>query len=488
MTIQKANQFLQLKDYYSAEQEYKNLLRVNTSNIEAIWGLGRVALARNSYQRAYDLFVRCLHINANITDVYLSLAQACSALTQFDKTEQALLSAYRLSPNSAETLFALSVYYCESGDFDKSEQFINTLLDVDKDNISAFAILVRMKKVTLCSSSKAFIDNYLKMLNADTLSVKHKVLLNYSFADLNHNAKNHALAFKFYKEANRLQRELIEFSASDILPSIDLLIKSFSPSFVRSFSSISPEISVLTAQINITPIFIVSQPRSGSTLLEQMLIGHRSIVSAGELPHIGDDIVQGVSQMTQDGFPLGCKSLTQEQCLPLALHYLKNLKDISGGKHKFVIDKMPANFQFIGLIKLILPHAKILHIQREPRDVSWSIYRNDFDAAEPHLCSQKEIAEYHHIYKNVMSHWENVLTDQICNIQYEELVDSPENELTRVLSFCGLGFDKACLNFSEENRVIQTLSDTQLRKGIQKREVADWLPYEDDLKGMFELL
>lgn len=488
MTLERANQFLQLKDYYSAEQEYKNLLRVNTSHIEAIWGLGRVALAKNDYKRAYDLFVRCLHLNANVCKVYLSLAEACSALTQFDKTEAALLSAYKIQPNSSHVLYALSVYYCEKGYFDKSEAYANTLLNIDKYKIKAFSILVRMKKLTIDLNSSEFFKPYFELLKSNNVSTTDKVLLNYSFADLYHHHKEYSLAFTFYEAANRLQRGLIEFSVEAMLPSIELLIGCFDISFVQKFSSISPSAINLTSQINITPIFIVGQPRSGSTLLEQMLIGHNEIVSAGELPHIGDDVVQGVMQMTKDEFPLGCKSLNQEQCLTLALHYLNNLKDISGGQHRYVIDKMPANFQFIGLIKLILPHAKIIHIERDPKDVSWSIYRNGFDALEPHFCSQSEIAQYHHIYKNVMSHWGEVLPHDICNIQYEELVDEPEKELTKVLSFCCLDFDKACLNFSDKNRMIKTLSDTQLRHGIQKREVADWLPYKDELKSMFELL
>jgi len=488
MTIIKAEQYLQCKDYSAAELTYKNLLRVNINNVEALWGLGKIALIKNSYQRAYDLFVRCLHINANIPGVFLSLAQACSALTLFDKSEQALLSAYQLNNNSVHALYALSVYYCESGQFDKSEQFLTQLLEIDKDNVPAFSLLVRMKKVTLDDSYKLLITQFESTFKTKNLSLNDSVLLNYSFADLYHSNKEHIRAYKYYEEANRLQRQSVEFSVSDMLPSIELLKRSFGTSFIQSFSDMSSNKAELAANINITPIFIVGQPRSGSTLLEQMLIGHKEIVSAGELPHLGDDIVDGITQMTEKGFPLGCQSLTQQQCLSLALHYLNNLKQISGGKHRFVIDKMPANFQFIGLIKLILPQAKIFHIKRNPRDVSWSIYRNNFQALEPHFCSQRDIGEYHHIYKALMDHWGTVLPDAAYDVEYEELVNSPKEELTNALAFCGLSFDDECLNFASKKRVIKTLSDTQLRQGIFKRKTPDWLPYENELKQIFDLL
>ncbi|XPF96258.1 tetratricopeptide repeat-containing sulfotransferase family protein [Colwellia sp. RE-S-Sl-9] len=488
MTIERAEHYLKIQDFSSAEQMYKRLLKENINNIEAMWGLGKVALAQNSYQRAYDLFVRCLHINAKIPDVYLSLAQACSALTRFDKTEQALLSAYQLSSHSIKVLYALSVYYCESGNLDKSEQFLNQILTIDQENIPAFSLLVRIKKIGAGSPFNPLITQYENLLREGDLLVHDKVLLNYSFGDLFHLSKKYTQAFYHYKEANRLQKQLINFSVSDMKPSIDLLLKAFTSSVIQSFSNISPASTVLTSHINITPIFIVGQPRSGSTLLEQMLIGHNDIVSAGEIPHIGDDLVNAITQVTSEGFPLGCQSLTKEQCLSLALHYLTKLKEISGGDHKFVIDKMPANYQFIGLIKLLLPQAKIIHIKRDPRDVSWSIFKNNFGALEPNFCSQTEIGQYHQLYQKVMLHWKSVLPKEVYDIEYEDLVNSPENEITQVLAYCGLAFEKDCLNFSSKKRVIKTLSDTQLRKGIQKRSIPDWTPYEHELKAMFDLL
>lgn len=488
MTLQNANKHLELKDYYSAELAYKNLLKENINNLDAMLGLGKVALAQNHYKRAYDLFVRCLHINAKIFDIYLYLAQACSLLTRFDKEEQALLTAYQLNPNSTKVLYALAIFYCESGDHEKSEDYIHELLKGDKDSILAFALLVRMKKVSLNQLNTSLIVQYEKVFKAKNLSINDEILLTYCFADLHHLAKDYSQAIEYYKAANRLQKQLVDFSVSDLQPSIKLLIKAFDASFVQSFSSIRPNESELISKINITPIFIVGQPRSGSTLLEQMLIGHTDIASAGELPHLGDDLVKAVAQINSEGFPLGCQSLKQEHCMALALHYLNTLRDISGVGYKYVVDKMPANYQFIGFIKLLLPHAKIIHITRNPRDVSWSIFKNNFAAAEPHFCSQNEIGQYHKLYTEVMLHWKKVLPDDVYDIEYEKLVDSPEAEIKQILAYCGLTFEQDCLNFSSAKRVIKTLSDTQLREGIQKRAVPEWLPYEKELTQMFDLL
>jgi len=155
---------------------------------------------------------------------------------------------------------------------------------------------------------------------------------------------------------------------------------------------------------------------------------------------------------------------------------------------KFIIDKMPANYQSIGLIKQILPQAKIIHIRRDVKDVSWSIFTNHFAANEPYFCSLDEIAQYHTIYQQVMSHWQNVLPDFVHHVNYEDLVKNPSTVLTDILAFCGLDFKSACLDFSDKERYISTLSDVQLRTGLQANRTKAWQVYEKYLPDCFNEL
>jgi hypothetical protein len=238
---------------------------------------------------------------------------------------------------------------------------------------------------------------------------------------------------------------------------------------------------------NLMPIFIVGQPRSGSTLLEQMLCGHSDIKTAGELPFLAGDIAQGVNQITGQEFPLGCKKLTAEQCRSLGKHYLNRMQEIAP-KAKFIIDKMPANYQSIGLIKMLLPQAKIIHITRDVKDVSWSIFTNHFAANEPYFCSLEEITHYHQKYLEVMEHWQNVLPDFVHHISYEELVKKPSGVLAGILDFCGLNFQSACLDFSKQEGYISTLSDVQLRKGMKDNRTKAWKAYEKHLPNIFNVL
>jgi len=238
---------------------------------------------------------------------------------------------------------------------------------------------------------------------------------------------------------------------------------------------------------DLIPIFIVGQPRSGSTLLEQMLIGHSDIATAGELPFLAGDIAQGVYQITGKHFPQGCKELTSKQCEVLGQHYLKSIKNIAPSA-KFVIDKMPANYQSIGLIKMILPKAKIIHITRDTVDVSWSIFKNFFSSPEPYFCSLTEIGQYHHCYKKVMSFWQQEIPEFIYGINYQDLVSDTEIELKKLLMFIGLDFQAQCLELNTQSRYIGTLSDIQLRKGVSVAKKMAWKPYEPYLKSLFKAL
>ena len=149
---------------------------------------------------------------------------------------------------------------------------------------------------------------------------------------------------------------------------------------------------------------------------------------------------------------------------------------------------MPANYQSIGLIKLILPQAKIIHITRDPIDVSWSIFNNHFESLEPNFCSLTEIGQYHHLYQKIMDNWQAVLPTFIHQISYEKLVETPEVEITKVLAFCKLEFQSNCLSMAGPKRYIRTLSDIQLREGIQKNNEKKWLPYNKHLQPLFDAL
>jgi len=485
--IELANQYFQQGDFHKAGQLYRQLLMENKQNISALWGLGNVALASNSYQRAFDIFDRCLSLNSNLPQLYLSSAQASIHLTLFDEAEQALLSAYRLNATFIPTLFKLATYYCESGDYESSQKYIAEWQTIEPDNITAFGLLVRINKLSLNDDKNTdYIARMQQKLcsSANKSPKKEQVTLNFSFAELYHNTQQYQQAFTHFDLANKLQRKSIDFTVSDMQGYFSDLINVFNQDLFESrlFSSKNS-----VKKPALTPIFIVGQPRSGSTLLEQMLIGHSKICSGGELPFLAGDIAQGAYQLTGKHFPDACRLLNKSHCEQLSEHYLKNLQSLAPSA-SYIIDKMPANYQSIGLIKMLMPHAKIIHVTRNPIDVSWSIFRNHFESLEPYFCSLPEIAQYHQLYQTVMNHWDKLIPSFIHTVAYEDLIMTPELEIKKALAFCQLNPEENCFNISSEKRHIRTLSDVQLRAGINQNRVRSWLPYKEFLAPLFNAL
>jgi len=489
--IVQANLHLQKNQINQAEQLYRQVLKQNPNNIDALWGLGKVALALDSYQASYDIFNRCVQLSVNMPPLWLSLAQSCQKLHRFEQAEQVLLKAYAIKKDYKQSLLALSIFYCQSNQLVNAQKYLSELFNIEPDNVHAFCLKVRVK---VQKKFDKHARNFLAKLTEKKIvfSQQEQVLLHYAFAQLFGHSKDYKQAFHHFTQANKLQKSQVSFSVADMQNYFSQLIQTFSAAFIDEIKQDQAlNTQILDSQANkeplLTPIFIVGQPRSGSTLLEQMLISHSEICSAGELPFLAGDIAQGVLQLTNQEFPEGCKQLTLKQCQSLGHHYLTNMQVLAPDA-KFIIDKMPANYQSIGLIRMLFPHAKIIHISRAVKDVSWSIFTNHFDAPEPYFCSLTEIAHYHKNYRQVMAHWQKVLPEFIHHISYENLVATPKEELTKLLDFCSLSFQQGCLSFENSQRHIDTLSDVQLRDGLKSNVNSAWLPYKEYLPACFDEL
>lgn len=479
-TIALANQYLQQGNYSQAETTFKQLLSQNKDNLGALWGLAEVAFALNSFQRAYQLLVRCLHLNSRQVPVYLSLAKVCRALRQFDKVEQALLSTLKLDDKNLTVLFELAVFYSEAGDYLSCENYLQKITSIEPLNIRAFALAVRLKKVDFDGNN---INDYCqamlqKLEQQPNLHSFQRALLHYSFFELYDGCAMYDKAFAHLQQGNRLQYQDTKFKVADMSDYFHLLKQTFTPHVLQSES-----VNSAANSPKVTPIFIVGQPRSGSTLLEQLLIAHDEISSAGELSIMASDIGHGIHKLTGKHFPEGAALLNGKQRQLLAEHYLQQLTSIAPNSN-YVIDKMPANYQSIGLIKLLLPHAKIIHITREPIDVSWSIYRNNFSANEPYFSALADIISYHHHYQSIMDHWLSSIPEFIHHISYENLVTNPSENITKLLHFCGLEFQHKCGSLNSQGRYINTLSDIQLRQGIDANLPKRWLHYQQYIPSL----
>ena len=237
------------------------------------------------------------------------------------------------------------------------------------------------------------------------------------------------------------------------------------------------------------PIFVVGLPRSGSTLIEQILASHSTVEGTSELPYLGR-VAMSLNRNRADGinYPQSVRELGSENFVALGKDYLRR-----AGRHRVegtghFIDKMPNNFPTIGFLHLILPNAKIIDARRHPLDSCLSCYRQLFARGQSFTYDLTDIGEYFLQYQRLMDHWHAVLPGRVLTVQYEELVGDFENQTRRLLEYCELPFEDACLRFYETDRPVRTPSSEQVRQPIYTSSIGFWRNYECHLGELRDVL
>jgi hypothetical protein len=234
------------------------------------------------------------------------------------------------------------------------------------------------------------------------------------------------------------------------------------------------------------PVFIVGMPRSGTTLIEQILASHSKVFGAGESQEFGHAVVA----LSKPGpaFPELAFNLTADALRSLGLGYVTALTAAGSGAER-IVDKMPSNFLYAGLIHLALPNARIIHARRDPIDTCWSCFSLLFAGNQPHTYDLGELGRYYRAYAALMAHWRCVLPPGVMlEVRYEDLVDDLENNARAILAHCGLDWEEACLNFHETRRPVQTASSLQVRQPIYRGSVGRASAYRHLLQELVEAL
>jgi len=239
------------------------------------------------------------------------------------------------------------------------------------------------------------------------------------------------------------------------------------------------------------PIFIVGLPRSGSTLLEQILASHSQVEGTQELPNIQQIVTRlhGFGPENDDPrYPRVLESLRAEDFSTLAEEYLNGTRVYRTKGVAFFIDKMPNNFRHVGLLHLMLPNARIIDARREPMACCFSNFKQLFASGQEFTYSIDDIARYYRTYLDVMSHWDSVLPGRVLRVFHEDVVDDLEGNIRRLLEFCGLEFEEACVAFHQTRRTVRTASSEQVRQGIYRDGLEQWKNFEPWLGPLKEAL
>jgi tetratricopeptide (TPR) repeat protein len=360
------------------------------------------------------------------------------------------------------------------------EQFLKAL-SVDPDCPAAYFFLARESKH---SFSPAEIGRIKDLLSRDGLPLRDRINLHFTMARILDHDKAYDDAFRHCERANACKRELLRLQGNTFRADIhhrfvDRLTATFDHDYFRRTQDFGTPSDL--------PVFIVGMPRSGTSLVEQILASHPSVHGAGEIPALRQLVATLPAELgTSADYPECLSRLDRQTSRRLADQYLERLRQLGGEKLR-VTDKVPMNFHQLGLIGTLFPRAQIIHCRRDPRDISWSCYFQNF--REVHFaCDLAMLGAYYREYERLMAHWKAVLPVSVLEVCYEELVEDVERVSRQIVSFCRLPWHDACLSFYETRRMVRTASNTQVRRPIYKDSLGKWKNYASHLGPLFTAL
>ncbi|MDC1117274.1 sulfotransferase, partial [Luminiphilus sp.] len=425
-------------------------------------GLGRLDEAELSYRRAIAL-------KPDYAEAHCNLGNTLKELGRLDEAEASYRQAIAVKPDFAEAYSNLGNTLIEIGGLDEAIASYSEAIALQPDYAEAYRNLATAK--TFSSEDEQFFQ--LQALYHDSaISASNRCHVCFALAKASEDLEDCAAAFRFYAEGNALRKKQLAYDKAQDKQLFEKLRES-----QRRITAhpLEPEIAVPEH----APVFIVGMPRSGTTLVEQIISSHPLVTGAGELPFA-----------SQFGHPLTA-SQTAVDGKALATfreRYLTALQLRSEGK-AIVTDKMPHNFRFLGLIATALPNAKIIHVKRDPAAVCWANYTQYFVSDSLGYCYDlDDILHYHELYQDLMRFWHQALPNRIYDLNYEVLTEDQEEQTRKLIEHLRLGWDDACLSPQENDRGVATASNVQVRQKVYQRSSERWKRYKPYLNGALDRL
>ena len=430
---------------------------------------GRPKEAVHVSQRAHTLF-------PNRPEFLVNLGAALRHLGQLEEARSVCEHAIELAPNSAAAHHNYGVVLRTQGRMEEAISAYRIALKHEPDSVETYDNLALIKTfVPGDPDIRAMKD----LLTQKAIGRDQEVKLRFALAKAHDDIGEYEIAFGHLKRGNLLVRSGYEYEIGQDESRADRVIEAFD----KLQSRRSKKIGHSSAK----PIFIVGMPRSGTSLVEQILASHSQIHGAGEitvLPRLMHELEVSGGTMR---FPELAAKLSDSQFEWLGEQYVKRLPPQTKGEH-YVTDKLPGNFFRLGIIDLALPNARIIHCVRSPMDTCLSCYQQLFTSYQPFSYNLTELGCFYRLYERLMNYWCLLLPDRILEVRYEDLVSRLEEETGRLLNFLELPIEEACLSFHKTSRPVNTASAAQVRRPIYTSSVEKWRNYSAHLQELKDTL
>jgi tetratricopeptide (TPR) repeat protein len=399
------------------------------------------------------------------------------AANLFGDALECLTRAVELDPCSTVWMCQLGQLYEELGDFPKAIAQFRRVLSQRSDHPGAIAHLLELREGTADSSLVSRAESYLSNTSTAPASV---VQIHFALGKHWDNSREFDRAFRHCQEANALLAAERPYEAATV--------ETRTTSWISAYDRSTWSLRRTRGSDSERPVFIVGMPRSGTTLTEQILASHRQVASAGELSYFDRLHLRLTQELSLSRIPVGyVRQINDETLSHFAVGYLEILSAVSKDASR-VVDKMPTNFWYLGLIAMTFPKARIIHCSRDPLDTCLSCYSQNFYENQGYRVNLESLGHYYGQYRRLMEHWMSTLDSPILEVRYEDTVLDLEGQARRLIEFCGLEWDPNCLSFHTTSRGVKSPSRWQVRQPIYSTSIARWRGYDRHLAPLRQAL
>lgn len=456
-----------------AVMSFKEALRLNPDYAEAHCHMG---IALNNLDKSEEAVVSlktAIRLMPGYAEAHNNLGAVLNRLGRSEQAISCFENALQLKPDYAEAHNNLGLALTHLGKSEEAVASFTKALQLKPDYAEAYYHLSRVKEY---QKNEPDIDHMLKNISRPALTNKDRIYLKFALGKAYADIGDYDNSFACLIDGNRLRKEQTASVASNDRELFACVKSTFTKNVpVLNISKTSEDIEVKR------PIFILRMPRSGTTLVEQILASHSQIYGAGELTLLANSVAQG--DLLSD-LPIDAKLTT------IRKRYISGIEEL-GVLEQYIIDKNPLNFRFIGYIITALPDSKIIHLQRDARAICWSIFKHHFprfEANQSFIHDLKDVVEYYKMYVDLMAFWHDKFPAQIHDLNYEVLTENQIEETRKLLEHVGLDWEDQCLEFHKTQRAVKTASSLQVRQKMYRGSSDEWRHYETHLEPMIEAL
>jgi len=475
-----ADTLIDLGEIRNAISHYQHVLERQPENTPLLIRLGAAFEKRGDTEKAIQHYQMALEKNPELIEARINMGRVLLSNNP-QQSEKFLSSILKIDPDNADAHYWLGIHSQTMGRFEKATRYFQQAILLRPDFYDAWHRLSQNRGYIPTQIELKDLEFQVEQIRNNENKGQDLITLSFTLGRFHDQQGNHDSAFCYFQQGNRVKAKKYVFDKDKHEQQINDIIKTFDAEFFSQRQGWGNQSRI--------PVFIVGMPRSGTTLVEQILSTHTELYGAGEL----EFMQQQVRYLSENNDKQSIshagttRQLNQQQVKQQADNYLRDLQKLQP-ESKGIVDKLPGNYLRLGLIRLLFPQARIIHCRRDPMDTCWSCFQQNFEKGLSFSNNLKNLGFAYLNYIRLIEHWHKTLSTEILDINYEQLIENPADQSRRLLQYCGLKWDPAVLDYHQQVRPVSSASQWQVRQPLYKTSIGRWKNYQQYLKPLQRIL